>query len=194
MEARTKKQIGGGLLLTAALFIGRESIAWLLGKVFDFVSNGTANVTLASFPWQNAAATCLALIGAYLAFWPGAKPAEPSPEAEARLLAHTADRMTVRLNNHRHWSINAMETVDPLIGVIRESLSLLMTFEKHGYSVPKLASIPEPERVAIGLIAYFQSMAALLRDGHLVEARDLSAPFAIHAESSARTFRIEHFR
>lgn len=65
-----KKKLGfGALLLLAGVWIGRQLISWLFGKLLDALYAGqAANLSWATFPWENLIGLILMGIGLYLIF------------------------------------------------------------------------------------------------------------------------------
>ncbi|WP_305095977.1 hypothetical protein [Croceibacterium aestuarii] len=109
--------------------------------------------------------------------WPAKRPQRTTPEEEARALALKGNTIVRRLNLHWH-SMIAAERLDPLGGVISDAISLMITYEKCGLTVPNLSGLEEMERKAMAIMEYFERMTPLLRDGHIDEAREVASHVA----------------
>ena len=182
------------LILGVAIFIGRESVSWLLDRVLDFATQGIGSGALVSFPWQSALATVMALLGGYLAFWPSKKEeAVPSPRQRARTLGVRASNITARLNMHRAPFGRVAEARDPFYDIVQEGISLLLSFEKEGFAIPKMQSLAELERRAVCMLDYFSRIGPLSRDGHINEAKQVSQQLADNAVEQGKQMQLGYF-
>jgi hypothetical protein len=194
MAILSKRRVGGGFLLVAGSLFGKETFAWLIGKGLDFVSQGVGSVTLTAFPWQNAIATLMALVGAYFAFWPDKRPVRLSVEQRAHRLGAYAAKIVARFHAHRGPFGRVAEAKDPFSGVIQDGISLLISFEKEGFRVPNMEGLYEGERRAVCMLDYFAVIGPLLRDGHVDEARGASSQLAQNAINQASEMQLGYFR
>ena len=189
MPILSKRRIGGTMLLAVAFWAGRETFAWLLGKGLDLVSQGTGHMSFATFPWQNALATLLALVGGYLAFWPTKKAVVASPVQIGQGLGVAAGKIAFRLNLHTGIYRNVQAVRDPLVNVINDGISLLITFEKSGMAIVKLHTLNSDRQSLFAMLDYFTRMASLLRAGHIDEAKQAAPTIAEQAVADARTIQ-----
>lgn len=71
---RGKLILGGGLLITAAIFFARETAAWILGQVLGFLfrlpKNAQGEPDLGALPWAEIAGTVVAVAGLFF-IWRG---------------------------------------------------------------------------------------------------------------------------
>lgn len=189
-----KKRVGGGLILVAAAFIGQEFFSWSVGRVLDLASDGISAMTWAAFPWQSALATVMALVGAYLAFWPSkrnAKSRPATPSDKFYLLWADADRFINRVRAQRalDWyersgSFNCAEDTRD---IARDGISLLIRFEKDGLPVPHFDT-NSAEKIAVGCIAYFEQLSSFMRDRHAEHVIAMAPNAAQNGEQAARSF------
>lgn len=81
------RQIGGAVIALSGAFLAREFIIWAYGKVLDAASTRFGGVTMATFPWLDAAGLIALLVGLWLVFFKRAPKKEAlaaavgSPEA-----------------------------------------------------------------------------------------------------------------
>lgn len=111
--------------------------------------------------------------------WP-----EPSREERRRILAARANAIIRRIEPHRHPARWTADT-DPLDDVVRDGLSLLISFQKERLAVPPLRNLRDERRIAFGLLRYLKDIAPLLRDGHIRQARAMAPDAARDAEDAA---------
>ncbi|WP_067733965.1 hypothetical protein [Novosphingobium naphthalenivorans] len=199
-----KKRVGGALILGAAAFIGQEFFSWLLGRLLDLASAGVSGMTWTAFPWQSALASVMALVGAYLAFWPSkrGKPSKPATLADKLYLLWTdADNFVDRVRYQRglDWWQRAgglsrrRNAAEDTRDIARDGISLLIRFEKGGLPVPKLDGRLYAEQVAIGCANYFETLSSFMRDGHVEHVVAMAPDAAKHAEEVATNFNADHW-
>lgn len=194
----TKRRVGGGFLLAAAIFIGQEFFSWAFGKMLDIATEGIGAVSWTAFPWQSSFATVLALVGGYLAFWPSKKLGGVSKAQRFGSLWASADIYIKRVRFQRGLSwfetghngafIQAEDPAD----IARDGLSLLIKFENEGIAVPKF-DINSAEKIAVGCEAYFAELAAFMRDGHVDQVKTLAPHAAERAKTTAMNLNPEHW-
>jgi hypothetical protein len=182
MENLSKRRIGGGFLLAAGLWFGQETFAWVLGRGLDVILKEAGGMTFISFPWQNAIATGMAVVGGYLAFWPSKR---RTPLQISESLGVRASDIAARLNLHNGSYSQAQGMRDPLHKVINDGISLLITFEKQGFGIPKISQVKTNKQAAFALLEYFSRLSPLLKDGHVGEAKQASVSIAEQAISNA---------
>jgi hypothetical protein len=187
----TRRRIGGAAFLVAAGWLGRETLAWLLGRLLNLITDGAGNVSLAAVPWQNSLALLLALFGGYLAFWPVRKVVGPTPQDRARTLANRATYIVRRIREFQHNPFLQRHN-DPLEDIIRDGVSLMIDVGKEGYEIPNYDA-DSGEQFAAGLLLYFGAISPLWRDGHLDEAKSVSSRLAANAGKAAAETKPENF-
>lgn len=194
MPIVTRRRLGGTALLIAAAWLGRETLAWLLGKALDLVSDGSGNVTLSAFPWQNSLALLLAAFGGYLALWPIKKPVKLTQKERLYRLHGRANRIVdgVRFLRGLEWHRRTPQTVEQIIDLANDGLSVLLEFQAEGIPIPELQTT-DATATCVGLHAYYSELLAFMRDGHveLVMARANAA--ADGAMREAREFQPTSF-
>jgi len=189
MGLLSRQRIGGGIILLVAGWLGRESLSWLFGKALDFASGGVRTVSLAAFPWQNALATLLALLGGYLAFWPRTRVAKPDMMS---VLFKRSQNIVSRVRQQRRATHldRQYRGLEPLGDVVRDGCSTLLIFEREGFAVPDFDTT-EPERLAFGLETYFATLSPLIRDRHIDIAKGAASEIANNAAKDAKALTVE---
>jgi hypothetical protein len=76
---------------------------------------------------------------------------------------------------------------------VRAGLSLLLTFEKQGFSAPNFGRELFAENVAVGLESYFSSLGQLISDNHVAEAKLYSIEVSKRAEEIAKNFEVHNW-
>jgi hypothetical protein len=122
-------------------------------------------------------------------FWSGSKETDIAPAQSGRNLGIRAGNVATRLGLHRGRYSIIQEVRDPLPNVINDGISLLISFEKQGFGIPKLSRLSTNEQAAFALLEYFTRMSPLLRDGHFDEAKHASPSIAKQAVSAALTLQ-----
>ena len=193
MGILSRKRVGGGLILLVAGWLGQESLSWLIGKALDLVSGKVSGVNLAEFPWQHTMATFLALLGAYLAFWPGKAKAKSASRADRFLnLYIKGDQIVNRVRYSRrlqwyHRGLGEETSVD----IARDGISVLLDYQNDGLPIPQFGSMSSAEKLCVGMEVYFSALAAFMRDGHVAQVDAMAAGVAERALSTATAFNPE---
>ena len=180
MAILSKRKLGGGLLFAAGIWFGKETFSWLLGKALDFASQGFEGMTWASFPWQNALASVMALVGGYLAFWPTGKLVKPSRASELYRLSQRADNWVFRVRQDRalKWfERNNGAIAENRVDLAHDGTSLAMTFRNFGIQAPAFDTT-SAEKVCIGLEHYFSDIIPYMRDGHVEQVEKMASSTA----------------
>jgi hypothetical protein len=186
--------VGGAITVCAAgiAILLRESVGWLVGKALDHLplprgADGAVNWD--AVPWLNTLAFALLALGVFLFYRGGRMQAadivQPNPYpalgADAAAVSHN-------ITTFRATRPIFQDRLPPLLPMLHEGVALLVSFEKNGFSVPRIQST-QGERVAVGMEHYFTVMAPMLRAGHIDEAKNLSASLAEAAQQRAADFQ-----
>ena len=190
MSILSKRKIAGGLLLAASGLFGKETFAWVLGKGLDFVSQGADEMTIGAFPWQNALATVMALVGAYLAFWPTKRPTKVTRQERLRQLSRSADHFVSRVRFSRGLEWSQRPGNESALDMARDGQSILIFFKEHGLAVPTFQS-QWAENVCVGMEEYFTALIPFMRDGHVSQVEASMHNAVRRAENAASTFIAE---
>ena len=152
-------------------------------------------MTLAAFPWQNAIATVMALVGGYLAFWPTKKPIKRSRSSEFYGLYVLADHWVEKVRDDRSmdWYEREKFGTENLIDLARDGISLALTFQKAGINAPNFQN-PSAEKVCVGLEHYFSAMIPFMRDGHVAQVEGMAVAQAKCALEVGETFDPRRWR
>lgn len=177
------------MLLASAAVLGKETVLWAWNQFLDFVSTGAGGaMTLASFPWQNAIASLLALIGSALVLWPN-KAGKRASKYDR--LVHRSQYLVARLRKQREPQY-VRHVIEPLTDVCRDGASTLVMYDQLGFAVPHFTT-NEAERIAVAMEHYFSTMFPLLRDGHIQIARNQAADIAEQAALLGSTLNMQEF-
>lgn len=195
MGVLLRKRVGGGLVLLVAGWLGRESLSWLFGKALDLVGGKVSDVNLAMFPWQNAIAALLALLGAYLAFWPGNPKAKPASRSDRLLNLHykggqIVDR--VRYSRQLQW-FQRGRGEETSVDIARDGISVLLDYRNEGLPTPQFGSMSSAEKLCVGMEAYFSALGPFMRDGHVAQVDAMIADVAERALETATGFNPDNW-
>lgn len=184
--------LGGGALLIAGAFLGREALVWAFNKALDAASAGVrSGISFATFSWQNGAAFTLVVAGLTLVLWP--KPKKPTPVSEHYdHLWSGAASIINRVRAHRSAKWFERDRLEPTTDIARAGLAVLLTFQKAGFEVPRL-QCQYAEQVAVGLEAYFAALIQMLRQGHYTEAKASSQSASEHAMQVGQRFNTQEW-
>lgn len=193
MGILSRKRIGGGIMLVVAGWLGQETLSWLLSKALDLASDGAGRVTIAAFPWQNAIAAVLALVGAFLAFWPVKAKEKPATRADRlSALYYRGDLIVdqVRYNRQLEWFERGRGEKSP-VDIARDGLSVLLDYQNQGLPIPQFGAINSAEKLCVGLESYFSAVGPFMRDGHVAQVDAMAAGVAETALGVAGAFNPE---
>jgi hypothetical protein len=189
--AGKKLTMGGGVAAFVAAFglIFKETVGWFVGKILDFLplpKDAVGAVNWSAIPWLDMLAFALLALGVYL-FWRGGKmqSLRPKSSEETSLiyLQNAGENMIDRLRDSRRapWD-------DPLVDIILDARSLLLSFKKVGFQTPVFGNV-RAEQEAFGLIVYFVPINSLLKEGHKDEARQQSQSISDNAGAQCAAFQ-----
>lgn len=169
--ASKRLTVGSAIALFVSAFglLFRESVGWIVGKILDHLplpKSASGVVNWAAIPWLNMLAFGLLALGVFL-FYRGGKMqvatiVAPNPYSA---LSARAYRVAGEISGYRNTRGLYRNRLPDLVPIVREGTSLLISFEKAGFPVPRLTS-SDAAKVAVGLEHYFGSIAPLLKDGH----------------------------
>jgi len=186
-----KKEIAGSAFVGAGLLLfGKETIVWAYGKLLDTVSAGAPEMTWTAFPWQNAIAAFLTLIGAGLLMWPKPKVKKPTRADRLYGLYMKGDDFVDRVRNDRRLGWFERDHAENRVDLVRDGLSALTFFKNEGLAIPNFQS-NKAESICIGLEVYFSALSPIMRDGHLDQVDSHAQSAAHQAEKFAASFNPE---
>lgn len=113
MDTETKRGkiiIGGSLLLTAALFFLRETVAWFLGQALALLplpKTPEGRTDLAALPWFEIVGGALVFAGLYF-IWSGLRQKNRPPSSEP----HPATVINTRIRNEVHAARDLAKALD----------------------------------------------------------------------------------
>lgn len=184
--------LGGGALLIAGAFLGRETLVWGFNKALDAASVGiTSGISFISLSWQNGAALALISVGLILVVWPKPKKPVLVPESYEHLLSGAASIIN-RVRAHRSAKWFERDRLEPTTDIARAGIAVLMTFQKAGFEVPRL-QFQYAEQVSVGLEAYFAALIQMLAQGHYAEAKASSHAASQHAVTVAQNLNLNEW-
>jgi hypothetical protein len=192
----SRKTAGGAALIIAGGFLGRETLVWAFNKTLDAASSGIQNgIDFAALSWQNSAALALIVIGFSLVVWPKGKTTTGTntetgsePKISYARLLNSANSIVHRVRDHRSTNALWRDKLEPPGDIARAGMSVLLSFQKAGFTVPNFSNQQYSENVAIGLEAYFSAILQLIADGHIDEAKQVAIGASSRAEQLASAF------
>ncbi len=182
-----RRRLGGGLLLVVASWIALEFSSWTIGKVLDVSLNTLISIDVAQIHWRWLMPIGLVVVALALLFWPNEKQLKESPSIGFDDLAWEAKGIIQRIDYHRTADWYRRDSLENLVDLARDCLSLLATFQKGGLEVPKFDT-SSAEKICVGMREYFARLFPLMRDGHDAEAREAAQNGARYSETLANSF------
>lgn len=113
-------------------------------------------------------------------------------EAHVRGLGERAGAIARFITKYRGTGQLWRDGLPPLAPIVLDGRSLLMSFEKAGFVIPRFQT-SETERIAVGMEHYFSLMYPFIRDGHSQTTMQHSGLIAKQAEESATSFVYDHW-
>ncbi|MGL5837026.1 MAG: hypothetical protein ACRCY3_00830 [Sphingorhabdus sp.] len=188
-----RKTWGGAALILAGGFLGRETLVWAFNKILDAASSGVKDgVNFVTISWQNGVAVGLIAVGLILVLWPKPKAFAPPPKSYGHLFSG-AVQIIERVRDHRAARWHERDRLEPTGDIARAGMSLLLTFEKEGFTVPRFGEGQYAENVAVGLESYFAALVQLISQGHIEEAKSFSVAASERAVQAARSLNVQEW-
>lgn len=167
--ASKRLTVGGAIALCVSAFglLFRESVGWIVGKTLDRLplprgAGGAVNWD--AIPWLNMLAFAMLALGVYLFYRGGRIQAKSAPDPSFDL-ASAAYRTAHAIEMYRSTRSLLRSRLPDLIPIAREGIATIISFQKAGYGVPRLAS-KDAGKIAVGVQHYLGTMAPLLNEGH----------------------------
>ncbi len=126
-------------------------------------------------------------------FWTTPPNAKAENEAvKIRSLGKRAGQISDYITRYRDTRRLYRGRLSPIEPMVMNGISLLMSLEKQGITVPKL-NAANPYAAAVGMELFFRVISPLIRDGHVKEMIEASHDLATQADQVCSSYSSERF-